>query len=92
MVDRSLEVKLALGNEQKVVMENEIDTRIVQRRAIRSNKDIKEGEILKESDLTFLRPCPKQALSPYEVDKIIGKKIKKNIKKGDIIKKSDLGN
>jgi sialic acid synthase SpsE len=91
MVDRSLELKMALGTEKKEVMQNEFDTRIVQRRAIRCNREINIGEVLKEVDLTFLRPCPKGGLPPYEVDKIIGKVVKKRVDKGDIIKISDLG-
>ena len=90
MVDRSVELKMALGNEQKKVMQNENETRIVQRRAIRCNKELKIGKILKESDLDFLRPCPPDGLPPYKWDKIVGKKINKNIYKGDIIKISDL--
>lgn len=90
MVDRSLELKSALGNEKKEVMQNEYNTRIVQRRAIRSDREIKIGEILQESDLTFLRPCPKEGLPPYEVNKVVGKKVNKNIPKGDIIKIDNL--
>ena len=38
----------------------------------------------------MLRPCPKNALPPYEIKKVINKKLKKNIKNGDVIKWSDL--
>ena len=91
MVDRSLELKMALGTGKKEVMQNEFDTRVVQRRAIRCNREINIGEVLKKSDLTFLRPCPKGGLPPYEVDKIIGKIVNKKVDKGDVIKISDLG-
>ncbi len=90
MVDRSLELKNALGNNIKEVMQNEIETRIVQRRAIRSSKNLKAGHCVSNSDLVFLRPCPKDGLPPYEKKKIVGKILNKNIDKGDIIKLSDL--
>ena len=35
--------------------------------------------------LTYLRPCPRGALNPYEKNKILGKILTKNIAKGDII-------
>ena len=91
MVDRSTELTMALGKGQKKIMENESETRIVQRRAIRCNRKLKIGETLKKSDLDFLRPCPTNGLPPFELNNIIGKKINKNINKGDIITISDLG-
>ncbi len=90
MIDSSRELEEALGVEEKVIMENEIETSIIQRRAIRTNKDLKIGNILSENDLIYLRPCPKEGLPPYKKNQIIGKKILKNINEGDIIKESDL--
>ena len=43
------------------------------------------GTIIKENLLTYLRPCPKNALNPYEKNKILGKRLKKNIDKEEII-------
>ena len=58
MVVSSMELFYSLGNEDKNVMKNELNTRIVQRRAIRSSKNLYAGSILKETDFVYLRPCP----------------------------------
>lgn len=81
---------LIIGDGKKVVAENEKNTTIVQRRAIRANHILAKGTIIKETDLTVLRPCPIEALPPYQMKEIIGKKMKRNIEEGDFIKKSDL--
>ena len=44
MVDRTRELELALGTEEKDVMENEKQSSIVQRRSIHAKRDIKKGE------------------------------------------------
>lgn len=86
MVDRTRELEKSLGSEIKKIEDNEIETVVLQRRAIRANKDLSAGDIIKESDLVFLRPCPNEALPPYELEKIIGKKIIEPIKSGDCLK------
>jgi sialic acid synthase SpsE len=86
MVDRTRELENSLGLEIKKVEDNELETVILQRRAIRIKKDLMVGDIVSEEDLEFLRPCPEDALPPYELKKVIGKKLKENIKSGDYIK------
>ena len=86
MVDRTRELENSLGLDTKKVEDNEKETVILQRRAIRVKKDLKAGDIIFEDDLEFLRPCPEDALPPYELEKILNKKLKKNIKSGDYIK------
>lgn len=86
MVDRTRELEKSLGSKIKKIEDNEIETVVLQRRAIRANKDLSTGDIIKESDLVFLRPCPSEALPPYELEKIIGKKIIEPIKSGDCLK------
>ncbi|MDB0053293.1 N-acetylneuraminate synthase family protein [Alphaproteobacteria bacterium] len=86
MVDRTRELENALGIETKKVEENELETVVLQRRAIRVKKDLMIGDSVKEEDLEFLRPCPQDALPPYEFKKVIGKTLVKNIKSGDYIK------
>ncbi|MBT4046483.1 MAG: N-acetylneuraminate synthase [Rhodospirillaceae bacterium] len=90
MVDRTRELELALGPEEKMVMENERDTVIIQRRAIRSCKALKRGDVLKEADLTYLRPCPSDALAPYQAAEILGKTLKHDIDDGDCVRATDL--
>ena len=86
MVDRTRELEKSLGTEIKKIEDNEIETVVLQRRAIRVKKDLSVGDIIGEKDLEFLRPCPTDAIPPYELEKVIGKKLIKNIKSGDCLK------
>lgn len=90
MIERSRELEKSLGNGKKIIEKNEKEPSIVQRRAIRVNKDIKKGTIISKQNLTFLRPCPINALAPYKIKKILGKKVIRNIKKGDVIRFKDV--
>ena len=85
MVDRTRELESSLGQEIKKIEPNEIETVVLQRRSIRSTKDLVAGELINENNLEFLRPCPKDALPPYELKNILNKKITKNIKSGECI-------
>ena len=38
----------------------------------------------------MLRPCPSDAIQPYNLKDLLGKKIKDNKKKGDYLKWTDL--
>ena len=86
MVYRTRELENSLGFEIKKVENNEKETVVLQRRSIRVKKDHKAGDIIYEDDLDFLRPCPEDALPPYELEKIINKKLKINVKAGDYLK------
>tara|TARA_Y100001960_G_scaffold205072_1_gene214190 strand:+ start:755 stop:1813 length:1059 start_codon:yes stop_codon:yes gene_type:complete len=90
MVQRTRELEKSLGKEEKKVEDNEKETVVLQRRAIRASHDLKAGKNIEEKDLIMLRPCPKEAIAPYDFKKIINKKLKNDINHGDIIKWSDL--
>ena len=90
MIDRSKELELSLGDGKKKIEKNELDTAILQRRSIRVKKEIKKDHILKRDDLDVLRPCPKNAIDPRNINEIICKKINKNLIKGEILKWEDL--
>jgi len=90
MVDLSEEVFETLGDGIKKVEENEQNAFVVQRRSIVCNKDLKEGAIIKLEDLNFLRPCPKNSFHPYEVEVVVGQKLKVNKRKNESILKKDL--
>ena len=59
---------------KKKIEKNEFNTVILQRRSIRVNKEIKKNHIIKRDDLDVLRPCPKNAIDPRNINKILGKK------------------
>ena len=90
MVVRSRELENSLGSGKKIIEKNETETVILQRRAIRSKSRLTKGLRLKSSNLISLRPCPKNGILPFEINKVVGKILKKNIEKGDIIKWKDL--
>ena len=90
MVDRTRELENSLGKEIKKVEANEEETVILQRRAIRAKKVLKVGSKLTEDDLEFLRPCPKDAIPPYELELIINKELTQEIQLGEYIKWSSI--
>ncbi|VFQ46145.1 N-acetylneuraminate synthase family protein [Desulfoluna butyratoxydans] len=90
MVDRTRELEAALGDGQKKVESNELDTVIAQRRCIRAVRDLKVNSELDYDDLTVLRPCPPDGIAPYELRNLKGKKLKRCIKSGEHVKWEDL--
>lgn len=85
MVLRTRELERALGNDDKLIMENEKETVVLQRRAIRAKKKISKGSKIEKEDIIFLRPCPSGALPPYDFHKIINKTALVDIEKEDVI-------
>jgi len=85
MVEETRVLENSLGDGYKKIEENENQSAIVQRRAIRAKKKLLKGQKIKPHMLSYLRPCPKTALSPYEKYKILNKVLKKNIAKGDVV-------
>ncbi len=90
MVDRTRELELSLGSDIKKVEKNEEETVVLQRRSIRAKKDIKLNELLNKDNMICLRPAPHYAIEPFEIKKLVGKKVKKAIKAGDIIRWQDV--
>lgn len=90
MVDRTRELELSLGDGVKRVEDNEKDTVIIQRRAIRVKCDKSAGDVLCLEDLEYLRPAPIEAYYPYEIDYVVGKRFLVDKVKGDCINKGDL--
>jgi N-acetylneuraminate synthase len=73
----------------KRIESNELATVVLQRRAIRASNSMSAGRIIEASDLTMLRPCPEDALAPWELELLLGKKINRNIQAGDLIRRQD---
>tara|TARA_Y100000590_G_scaffold304317_1_gene343132 strand:+ start:3208 stop:4272 length:1065 start_codon:yes stop_codon:yes gene_type:complete len=85
MVLETRKLENSLGDGFKKVEKNEKQSIIVQRRGIRAKKKLFKGNKIKKEMLVYLRPCPKNALNPYEKNKILGKTLIKNIEEGEII-------
>ena len=90
MVDRTRELENSLGDGIKRVEDNEKETVVLQRRAIRANRDIKKGEVISANDIFPLRPCPTDGIPPYKTGEILNRVTISNIKQGDIIRWTDL--
>lgn len=83
MVVETRNIEAAMGNGIKEVECNELETVKIQRRCIRVKSDLQKGMTVKADLVDFLRPCPEDALTPYELEKIIGLRLKENIKAGE---------
>jgi len=90
MVDRTKELQASLGDGVKKVEENEEETVILQQRSICAAKPLTKGSQLQRSDLDVLRPRPSESISPYEMNKVIGKKLMRDIAAGEKIRWNDL--
>lgn len=90
MVNRTRELEAALGSEVKRVEANEQDTVVLQRRAIRAAVTLTVGARLTREHLVMLRPCPTDAIPPYEVSRLCGKFVCTPIGIGDYIRWTDV--
>lgn len=90
MVDATRELENALGNGIKRVEENERQTAVLQRRAIRLAVDLAAGAEITREHLTVLRPCPTDAIPPNRLADVVGKKLARNLKAGDYVRWNDL--
>jgi sialic acid synthase SpsE len=90
MVDDTRLLESAMGNNIKKVEDNETETVVLQRRAIRLIKKKKEEEIINLEDVQFQRPCPSDAISINDINQIIGKKLSRDIENGDYLRKEDI--
>ena len=89
MVDATRILERSLGDGVKRVEENEIEARIVQRRAYRYSNNFVTGHVILEADLIALRPCPPDGLTPFEIEKIVGHKINHNVERDQLVRVQD---
>lgn len=89
MVQRTRRLELALGSSIKKVEDNEKDSQIVQRRSIRLKCDKKVGEKINQDDISYIRPCPNDAM-PLYINPVGKTLIHSDIKKNDYIRKYDI--
>lgn len=90
MVERTRELENALGHGVKKIEDNEAQTAILQRRAIRFVRDIAAGEVVRKEDLEVLRPCPSDGLPPYRMGELLGKSLRHGMTRGQHLKISDI--
>lgn len=90
LAEGDAEIQMALGDGQKRVEENELQTVVLQRRSLRLTRDLKAGEKIRLEDLESLRPCPADALPPYRQPEVVGKVLQTDKVCGDTLLAADL--
>ncbi len=90
MVDRSRELEYAMGDGKKRIQDNEMDSYVVQRRSIHAKSSLPEGHIVTSDDLVMLRPELEGSFKPYEIEELIGKKLKESVSANQCIKRSQV--
>lgn len=76
MVLRTRELEAALGVGIKQVEPNEKETVVLQRRAVRTTRPLPAGHVVTAEDLIVLRPCPVDAVQPYQLNEVVGRKLR----------------
>jgi N-acetylneuraminate synthase len=87
IVEGSKRVQKALGSYRITAIED-IERRVEFRRSIVVTRDIKKGEILKESDIDFKRPA--RGLAPEMAKFIVGRRVNRDLKYDSILKLEDI--
>ena len=91
MVENTRRLELALGSADKFVAENEQETVVLQRRCLRAARDLKAGETLTRDSLDVLRPAPRDAIMPYDLSSVIGKRLIVDLQAGQELKWEYIG-
>ena len=89
MVLESRKLEKALGNGEKIVEDNEKESRLIQRRSLRYKRKLQAGNLIQEEDLIALRPLEINGISPFFFDTFIGKKLKNDVSDDDLVRYED---
>ncbi len=84
MVNFVRDTEKMLGIKDKIITKGEKKTKLLVRKSLVANVNIKKGEIFSEKNITTKRPGT--GLSPFKIKKFLGKKSFKNFKKDQFIK------
>ena len=77
-------------NRTGLVRDNEKETYVLQRRCLRTTRELKAGEVLTTDLLEALRPAPAGSVLPYELEKVVGKKLNRDLDAGANLKWGDM--
>lgn len=89
MVSRARELENSLGDGLKRIEDNELETSVLQRRALRTSTDLLAGTILTKDNVIPLRPCPENGLDPSQIDRILGRKLTRDLCNGELLTSAD---
>jgi sialic acid synthase SpsE len=90
MVESSNSLFQALGDGVKKVEENERESSVVQRRALRFRNNLEAGQVISRNDIIPLRPAPIGSIKPHEMGEVIGKKTTIKVSEDDLILRENL--
>ena len=90
MVDQTRILEKTMGDGIKKIEKNEKQSVIVQRRGAWLTKDVKKNENLTKDKIIFLRPCPRNSIDIFDINKFIGRKFRYNMSKNSLITKKCL--
>ena len=90
MVDDVRVLESALGPSEKRVMDNERETVVIQRRALRAGRALSAGALLTAGDLVALRPCPADGLAPHRIDEVVGRRLRRSLDAGEHVRAGDV--
>ena len=90
MVEDVRLLEAALGSGDKKVEDNEAETVVLQRRCVRSARDLAAGTVIRRSDVEVLRPAPIDAVPAHEVTAVIGRTVTTALPAGEAIRWTDL--
>ncbi|OGV50859.1 MAG: N-acetylneuraminate synthase [Lentisphaerae bacterium GWF2_52_8] len=79
MVERTRELEASLGDGIKRLEDNEQNSVIVQRRALRYRSAMPAGAMLAPGDLTALRPWPPGSLEPWQESEVLGRTLRRAV-------------
>ena len=83
MVSSIRNVEISLGQSDKIVNKCEMKNRMVARKSIVANRDIKKGELFSEDNLTTKRPGT--GISPMRWFEVIGKPANRDYRRDELI-------
>ncbi len=91
MVTETRLLERSLGSADKIIADNERETAVIQRRCLRAARDIRFGEVFTREMIDVLRPATPGAISPAEINAVIGTHALKDIPFGKELRWIDLG-
>jgi len=91
MVEETRLLERALGSGDKFIAENEQDTQVVQRRCLRTSREVKAGETFTREMIDVLRPATPGAIKPDQIPNVIGARALTDMPLGKELRWTDLG-
>jgi N-acetylneuraminate synthase len=83
MVARTRELEAALGGGSKAIEENERASAVVQRRCLRAARDLAPATALTRQMIDVLRPAPEDAIPPFELPRVVGRRTRVGLRAGE---------